>query len=194
MKQRLEIKLRHSLVKDRKIQGVIVGMKRDKQIKDLVDRIMGPGVGAIDLVNYYDRLEFIFKGLGQDKPCLRHRAFKSIHNQKNPVGHFQHPLHLAAKICMARRINDVDFIIGTFRIGINNRTVFTEDGNSPLPFQGVGVHNQTMLPAGQFIQFAVAKHAGLVKQLIDQGGFPMIDMSDYRYITYIFNCRQIIDL
>ena len=43
--------------------------------------------------------------------CIRdrgHAALGGIHQQQNAVDHLQHALHLAAKVSVARGVDDVD--------------------------------------------------------------------------------------
>jgi hypothetical protein len=44
----------------------------------------------------------------------------------------------------------------------------------------------TVLTAGEFVQFGVAKHAGLVQQLVHQRCFAVVNMGNDRNIAYMF--------
>ena len=74
--------------------------------------------------------------MSKHKARLRHRTFGGINKQKSTVCHLEHSLHLATKISVARRINDVD--LGSL---IFNGNVFCQNGNSALTLLIVGVQN-----------------------------------------------------
>ena len=73
-------------------------------------------------------------------------------------------------------INDVDTVVIPFDSG-----VFREDSNPTLFLQIVGVHH-TLLSFGTSI-----KRTGLLQQLINQGGFTMVDVRDDGDVTQIFD-------
>jgi hypothetical protein len=87
---------------------VVVGAQFHQQVEHLVDDFGDPGVGPIALVHHHDRLQFRLDRLGQHEPSLRHRAFAGVHQQQATISHSQHPLHLAAEVGVARRVDDVD--------------------------------------------------------------------------------------
>ncbi len=165
-------------VNDGKIQRLIIGVKLHQQIEYFINHIMRPGIGTIHLIDHHHRTQFILQSLIQHKPRLRHRPIERIHQQQHPIGHFQYPLHLAAKIGVAGRVNDVDFIFNALRRGIINSAIFAENRNAAFPLERIGIHNQVMMIAGKPVQLLVAKHARLVEQLIHQRGLAVIDMSD----------------
>ena len=46
----------------------------DEQVEDLVEHLVGPGVGAVDLVDDDDRPQAALEGLAQHEARLRHAA------------------------------------------------------------------------------------------------------------------------
>ena len=56
--------------------------------------------------------------------------------QNNTIDHFKDTHYLAAEIRMARGIDDIDF--GTL---VGNGSIFGKNGNAPLTFQVIGVHD-----------------------------------------------------
>src|SRR5262245_62896744 len=69
---------------------------------------MRPCVFSVDLVNYDDWLEFVFKRLAQNKARLRLWPVVGVDNQKYAVHHFHDALDFAAKIGVTGCIDDVD--------------------------------------------------------------------------------------
>ena len=74
--------------------------------------------------------------MSKHKSRLWHRAFSGINKQKSTICHLEHPLNLAAKISVTRRINDVDLGFLIF-----NGNVFCQNGNSAFTLLIVGVQN-----------------------------------------------------
>ncbi len=76
---------------------------------------------------------------------------------------------------MAGSIDDIDHVIP-----VSERTVLGGYGYAAFPLQVHGVHE----PFGHGL--VVAKHAALLKQLVNKGGFAMIDMGYNRYVSNKF--------
>ena len=76
------------------------------------------------------------QGFLRHKPGLRHRALYCIHQQQHRIHHRQYPLHLAAKICVARGVNDVDAPVSPA-----DGSVLRQDRNAALSLQIIGVHD-----------------------------------------------------
>src|SRR3954468_5198879 len=71
---------------------------------------MRPRVFSVDLVDYDDCLEFVFKSLAQHKARLRLWPVVGIDNQKYAVHHFHDALDFATEIGVAGCIDDVDAV------------------------------------------------------------------------------------
>ena len=142
------------------------------QIKDLVLHFVWPTVSLIDFVDDQNRLEAHFQRLAGDKFCLRHGTFGGIDQQHDTIDHAQDALDLAAKISMARCINDINAHSVPF-----HRSTLGENGDATLAFQVIAVH-------GAFVDFLViTKCAALFKQLVNQCGFAVINVCDDRDIA-----------
>ncbi|ELO88366.1 hypothetical Protein SEEE5621_18176, partial [Salmonella enterica subsp. enterica serovar Enteritidis str. 6.0562-1] len=77
---------------------------------------------------------------------------------------------------MPGSINDVDTVIIPFNSG-----VFSEDSNTTLFLQIVGVHH-SLLSFGTRVE-----RTGLLEQLINQGSFTMVNVRDDGDVTQIFD-------
>ena len=76
---------------------------------------------------------------------------------------------------MAGGVYDVDLGIAEHHGG-----VFGEDGDAPLPFQIARVHHSLRH------LLVDAEHAALAQELVNQGGFAVIDVGDDGDIAQIF--------
>jgi hypothetical protein len=103
---------------------------------------------------------------------LRHRAFRAVDQQHHAVDHAQDPLHLAAEIGVAGRIDDVDA-----RAFPLDRGRLRQNGDAALLFEIVGIHRAL------FDALVLTERAGLAEELIDEGGLAVIDVRDDRNIA-----------
>ncbi|KAF5033531.1 hypothetical protein DSECCO2_605710 [anaerobic digester metagenome] len=95
---------------------------------------------AIRFVNLVDNnnwLQVQSKGFFKHKTCLRHRAFKSIHNKQNTVSHIEHALHFSSEIGVTRSVDDV-----YFKPFVANRNILRQNRNPALTLKIVAVKNQ----------------------------------------------------
>ena len=69
-------------VNDWKIELLVGGLQFNEKIENHVDDLMRPCVFSVDLVNYDDWLEFVFKRLAQNKTRLRLRPVVGVDNQQ----------------------------------------------------------------------------------------------------------------
>ena len=79
----------------------------------------------------------MLEGLGEDEPCLRHRAFEGVNQKQDAVGHFEDALDLAAEVGVAGSVDYIDFVFAAFGVRIVNRAIFAQDGDAAFPFEGV---------------------------------------------------------
>src|SRR5690606_38318045 len=86
--------------------------------------------------------------------------------------HRQHPLHLAAEIGVARRVDDVDPELLAGGRAPADGGVLGEDGDAAFLLQVVAVHH----PLGQLGAFA--QGVRLLEQLVDQGRLAVVDVGD----------------
>src|SRR3954468_9222487 len=89
---------------------------------------MRPRIFSVDLVNYDNWLEFVFKRFTQNKSRLRLWPVVGVNNQKYAVHHFHDALNFAAEIGVARCIDDVDPMAVPLKsriLGANRDSFFT---------------------------------------------------------------------
>ena len=91
-----------------KVGQHVVGAQFQEQLEDFVEDFVGPGVGPVDLVDHHDRPQSALEGLREHEPRLGHGPFGGVDQHQRAVGHPQHPLHLAAEIGVAGRVDEVD--------------------------------------------------------------------------------------
>ncbi len=158
------------------VQLRIVRVQLQEQLQHLVHHLIRPGLGAVYLVDAYDDRELQLQGLAEHELRLGHGALEGVHHQDDAVDHLQHPLHLAAEVRMARGVNDVDF--SPF---VQDGGIFGKDGDAPLAFDIIGVHD-----ALRHV-LAFAEHAALLQQLIHQSGLAVVYMGYDGDVPYIFS-------
>ena len=90
--------------------------------------------------------------------------------------HLQNALHLAAEVGVTRCVHDVDA-----HVPIADGGVLGEDGDAPLPLQIAAVHNAV------HAHLAAAQHAGVLQEMIHQGGLAVVYMGDDRNVSN-FHC------
>ncbi len=149
----------------REVEGQFVGPQLDKQVEHFGKNFSGPGVRTVHLVDYNDRLQADLERLFDDVPGLRTRSLEGVDENQGPVGHRQHALDLAAKVGVARRVDDVDF-----DALVDQGDVFGEDRDAPFPLQIVGIEDAVARELG------VAKLTALTQQGIDQGRLAVVDV------------------
>ena len=98
-----------------------------------------------------------------------------VDEEHDAVDHFEGALDFAAEVGVAGRVDDVDR-----QAAVPERGVLGEDGDAALAFQVVGVHDPLDDVA------ALAKSAGLLKELVHQGGLAMVDVGDNGDIAKLF--------
>ena len=143
------------------IQLLIGGVQIQQQLQALVDDLVHPLVGAVDLVYHHNHLVAQLQGLGQHKPCLGHGALGGVNQQDNAVDHLQDALHLAAEVGVARSVHNVDL-----------HPAVLNGGNASLALQVTRVH----YPVGDRLIFPV--DAGLLEHFVHQGGLAVVHVGD----------------
>ena len=138
-----------------------------EQFQHLVMHGGGIGVRTVDLVNHHDRHQSFLESLAKHEARLGLRPFKSIHHQKNAVHHLHHAFYFTAEIGMSRSINDVDGVSVP-----EDGSVLRLDRDAFFTFQIHGIH-------GAFLHGLVGPvGAARLQKLVNQGGFPMVNVSD----------------
>ena len=131
------------------------------------------GVRPVDLVDDHDRLETRGERLLEDEPRLRQRAFGGIHQDERAVGHLQDALDLAPEVGVAGRVDQVHL-----HIADADAAVLRQNRDAALPLLVVGVHDEAVLAADEFVQLLGAEQAGLPQHLVDECRFAVVDVSD----------------
>ena len=159
-------------VEDREIERLIIGAKFDEQIEDLVEHLMGAGVGAVDLVDDDDRAKLVLEGLFQDEAGLGHGAFGGIDQEEDAVGHAEDAFDFAAEIGVAGGVDQVDLGGLAVGAGVIDGDVLGQDRDAALAFQRIGIQQ------GVLLDLAVAEIAALAQQGIDQRRLAVVDVGD----------------
>ena len=154
-------------INDGEIELLVGGAQLVEQVEGQIDRLIGIGTVAVHLVDQHDRAQAEGQRLLGHEAGLRHRAFGGIDQQHHAIDHAQHALDLAAEVGVARGIDDVD--MNAF---VLDRGVLGKNRDATLLFQVVGIHDalDQLLVGGE--------GAGLAEQLVDQGGFAVVNVGD----------------
>ncbi len=97
---------------------------------------MRTSVGAIDFVDHHDRTTAGRQRFFEHKAGLRHRAFGGIDQDQTAVGHLDHPFDLAAKVGVARGVNQVDL-----HALVGDGNVLGQNRDAPFSFQVVRIED-----------------------------------------------------
>ena len=154
-------------VQHRAVQLFVVGAEVHQKLEDLVLHLTQSGIRSVDLVDTYDHAVVQRQRALQDEPRLGHRAFRCVHQQDDPVDHFQDPLDLAAEIGMPGGVYDIDLYVF-----VMDGRVLGQDRDAAFPLDLARVHDTVdcflVLP----------KNAALAQQLVDQRRFSVVDVCD----------------
>ena len=90
------------------LELVVGGTQVGHEVQAVVVGLLGVGARTIDLVDDDHDLEAGVDSVTQHETGLGHGALKSVDQQQGAVGHTQHALDLAAKVGVARGVDDVD--------------------------------------------------------------------------------------
>jgi hypothetical protein len=146
--------------------------KSGEQVEHVVQNLIGPRIGAINLIQDHDGFQATAQRLGEHELGLRHRAFQGVHQQKAAVHHAENTLNLATEIGVARSVDNVDPICTP-----HNRGTFGQDGDPTLALLGVGVHGALRA------RLVLAIGPTLGQHLVHEGGLAMVNVRDDRDIT-----------
>ena len=95
-------------VDDGKVGLFVVGAQIDKEVKGFVYDFIGPGRGSVNFVDYNDNFMTALQRLAQNKARLWHGALDGIGQQHDAVDHIHDALHLAAKIGVPGRVDNIN--------------------------------------------------------------------------------------
>ena len=186
LEQRLEVRARHiggiggralpaGAEQHGGVQLLVSGVQIHQKLQHLVNDLVHPLVGAVDLVDHHDDPVAQLQRTAQHKAGLGHGPLSGVHQQDNAVDHFQDALHLTAEVGMARRVHDVDLGVAVLDGG-----VLGQNGDATLTLQIVGVHDTLhrllILPV----------HATLLEHLVHQRGLAVVHVGDDGYVSQFF--------
>ena len=154
-------------IQHRKFDLVLGRVEVDEQVVDLVQHLLGPGVGAVDLVQHDDRRQPALERLAQHETRLRQRALGRIDQQHHAIDHRQRALDFPAEVGVSWRIDDVDQ-----EVVVMDGGVLGEDGDATLALQVGVVHD----PVGDLL--IGAERSALPQQAIDQRRLAVVHVRD----------------
>ncbi len=152
---------------DREVDGGLVGVEVEEELVDLVEDLVGAGIGAVDLVEHDHRGKVGGEGLGQDVAGLGQRALGGVDEQHDPVDHGESSLDLAAEVGVPRRVDEVDL-----RALPGDGGRLGEDRDAPLALLVVGVHD----PVDE--RLVLAEHPARAEEGVDERRLAVIDVGD----------------
>jgi len=191
LRRNREVRRRHALfagrVDQRKLERRIVGAHLEEQIENEVVDLGNARIGPVDLVDDDHGLELVLERFAKHESRLRQRPFRSIDEKKHAVRHLQNSLDLTAKVGVAGRVHQVDFDVAEA-----DCDVLRKDRDAAFTLEIVGVNDQSMLPALQFVEFLGAEQTGLAQHLIDHGCLAMVNVGYDGNISYVVPEHQFV--
>ena len=122
-----------------KLELVVGGTQVGHEVQAVVVGLLGVGARTVDLVDDDHDLEAGVDSVAQHEAGLGHGALKSVNQQQGAVGHTQHALDLAAKVGVARGVDDVDL-----NVLVLDRDVLGENRNAALALLVVRVQDAVL--------------------------------------------------
>ena len=154
-------------VDHREVQLVFHGVEIDEEVVDFVEDFRRPRVDAVDLVQHDHRWELRRQRFLQDVARLGKRAFARIHEHHHAIDHAQRAFHLAAKITVAGRIDNIDL-----RVVEEERRILRENGDAAFALEVVRVHDA-------LDEFLVrAKDSALAQHGVDKSRLAVVHVRD----------------
>ena len=161
-------------VDDRELDLLLVGVEVEEELVHLVDDLLDPRVGPVDLVDDEDHRQPRLERLAQHEASLRQRPLARVDEQEHAVDHRQAALDLAAEVGVARRVDDVDL-----RVAVVDGRVLGED-RDPLLALEVGRVEHALAHV-----LVVAEGARLPEHGVDERRLAVVDVRDDRDVTEI---------
>ena len=161
-------------VDDRELDLALVGVEVEEELVHLVDDLLDPRVGPVDLVDDEDHGQPRLQRLAQHEAGLRQRPFARVDEQQHAVDHRQAALDLAAEVGVAGRVDDVDL-----RLAVVEGRVLGED-RDPLLALEVGRVQHALAHV-----LVRAEGAGLPEHRVDERRLAVVDVGDDRDVTEI---------
>ena len=98
--------------------------KLNEQIEYFINNIIRSAIVPVSFVDDNNGTNFMFECLTQYKPCLRHWPLERIDQKQDTIGHLENALNFTAKVGVARRIDNIDFIFVAQCVGIVDCAIF----------------------------------------------------------------------
>jgi hypothetical protein len=148
--------------------GLVVGRAQfQEQVEGLVEGAVRVRMGAVHLVDHDDGAQAEAQSPHEHVARLRHGALVGVHQKEHAIDHGKDALHLAGKVGVAGRVDDVDEVTAPL-----HRAVLGPDGDAAFALEVVRVHHPL------FNALVVAEHAGGAEDGVDQRRFTVIDVGD----------------
>ena len=155
---------------------VLLEQVKEEFVRFLHD-LSDPRVGAVDFVDHHDDRQLLGQSLAQHEPGLGQRALRGVDEQQHAVDHFQAALHFTTEVGMARGVDDVDGDIAAVRGVMLHGGVLGEDRDALLALEGQRVKNPLL------DLLSDPEGTRLPQHCVNQGGLPMVDVSDDRDVA-----------
>jgi hypothetical protein len=159
-------------VQDREVDLVLARIEVEEQLVDLVDDLLHPGVGPVDLVHDEDDRQVRLQRLAEDEAGLGQGALGGVDEQDDAVDHEQPALDLAAEVGVAGGVDDVDLHLAAVRRRPADRGVLREDRDALLALEVHRVHDALVHV------LVLAEHPGLPEHGVDQRRLAVVDVGD----------------
>ena len=140
-----------------------------EEVEGLVEHVVRARSRLVDLVNDDKHLVAHGKRLFEHEARLRFRALRRIHKQQHGVHHAEHTLHLAAKVGVARSVDDVDLDAIPCE-----RRILCKNGNATFTLLSVAVQKRI-----------VSLDVRRFEHRIHKRGLAVVDVSDNRNVAQI---------
>ena len=146
---------------------VVGGAQVGHEVQAVVVGLLGVGTRTIDLVDDDHDLKTGVDSVTQHEAGLGHGALKSVDQQQGAISHTQHALDLAAKVSVARGVDDVDL-----NVLVLDRDVLGENRNAALALLVVRIQDAVLdLLVG-------TEGVRGTQELVDHRRLAVVDVSD----------------
>src|SRR6478609_4942917 len=154
-------------VNDRGVELLLGGIELHQELEHLVVHLGRVRVVAVDLVDDDHDLQAVGERLAVHETGLGLGTVIGVDDQQHAVDHAEGALDFAAEVGVAGRVQDVDNLV----LPVDGR-VLGLDRDALLLFEVHGVHGAL------FDALVGAVDTALLEELVDEGGFPVVDVGD----------------
>ena len=150
-----------------KLELVVVSTEVHHQVERVVERLLGVGAVAVDLIDDHHDAQAARDGVREHEARLGHGALGRVDQQQRAVGHLEHPLHLAAKVGVTWSVDDVDL-----DALVADGDVLGQNSDAALALLIVGVKDALLH------LLVLAEGTRCLEHLVYQRGLAMVDVRD----------------